>query len=123
MCILLCANTSVREWFDKPAALDYRRSLQMNGPLIGDHAVPDTPSLGQHEPNALSAQREAPNPLTLRCMKRPAWLQAYCHYRSALAPHERGRALCGRSSSDWPKALEAIAKTWGRLLSFVGLRR
>ena len=58
-----------------------------------------------------------------RVMKRSSWLQAYCRYRSRLTQHGIHRVDSGELSRDWQKAFETIAKTWGRLLSLVGLRR
>src|SRR4051794_28409743 len=57
-----------------------------------------------------------------RVMKRSSWLQAYCSYRSSSTQHGISCVKSGDLSRDWQKALEAIAKTWGRLLSLVGLR-
>ena len=57
-----------------------------------------------------------------RVMKRSAWLQAYCRYRAQTVHHNIYCAENGVLSGEWQKALEAIAKTWGRLLTLVGLR-
>jgi hypothetical protein len=115
MCVLLCANSIVREWFDQPAALEYRQSLQLS---TAHHA---TNSITDSDTRARESLRNK-NLLTPHIMKRSAWLQAYCKYRANLVVRGRHRAACGGSSSDWPKAFEAIAETWRRLLCFVGLR-
>jgi hypothetical protein len=120
MCVLLCANTNVRQWFDVPAARAYRQSLQVSSVW---QACMGADAQNSHEPRSRGlAESESDEMFVQHVMKRSAWLQAYCTYRAYSAAH--GRCLVdGRASArDWPKALEAIAKTWGRLLSLVGLR-
>jgi len=112
MCVLLCANSTVREWLDVPQALAYRQARQLC-PVSGADQSPTEESreLGQ------TAQR--------RVMKRSAWLQPYCRYH-ALPAIDRKQlvesSVPSASSREWYKAFEAIAQTWGRLLSLVGLR-
>jgi hypothetical protein len=115
MCVFLCASSIVREWFDQPAALEYRQSLQLS---TAHHPTSSIAASDTRVRESLQ-NRELPMP---HIMKRSAWLQAYCKYRAGLAVRGRHRVACSASSSDWPKALEAIAETWRRLLSFVGLR-
>jgi hypothetical protein len=121
MCVFLCANSIVHEWLDMPLARAYRQSLQ------------DCPIYAAQP--ALTASHECPTPESVatgaieldeaaqrRVMKRSSWLQAYCRYRTSLTQHGIHRVDSGELSRDWQKALETIAKTWGRLLSLVGLR-
>ena len=106
MCVLLCANSKVREWLDIPLAREYRQSMQLCPAPTGTSS----------EPGESTDERFS---------NRSAWLQAHfrysmqtCRRKNHLTPWDDESA----SSGDWPKALEAIAKTWGRILSLVGLR-
>lgn len=120
MCVLLCAGADVRHWFDIPAARAYREALQASAVCVT--------SLGAHTSNLHDPQShtigesEADVVIVQRVMKQATWRHAYCAYRARLAGHRRRLAEASASARDWPKALEAIAKTWGRLLSLVGLR-
>jgi hypothetical protein len=107
MCVLICANSNVGEWFDIPLARAYRQSLQLCPVYNTSAASVESFELGD------AAHR--------RVMKRSASIQLYYRYRAE--PMHRGIHLAehGGSSRDWQKALEAITKTWGRLLSLVGL--
>jgi hypothetical protein len=121
MCVFLCANSSVREWLDMPLARAYRQSLQHclicygNSAVNASHENPAAESLATGTFELDEAARR-------RVMKRSSWLQAYCRYRTCLTQHGIHRVDSGELSRDWQKALETIAKTWGRLLSLVGLR-
>jgi hypothetical protein len=121
MCVLLCANSNVREWFDMPMARAYRETMQLNAECAS--SAFSKASLGGDSPQLSRGDSiELDEAAQRRVMKRSAWLQAYCCYRMHLAHHSEQLAECGHSSGEWYKALETIAKTWGRLLSFVGLR-
>jgi hypothetical protein len=119
MCVVLCANSNVRESMEIPLALAYRQALQLYAVCYSGvvatalHQNEASPSVCDFELNE-AAQR--------RVMKRSAWLQAYCSYRMHLAQQSNGLPGSGASPRDWPKALEALAKTWGRILSLIGLR-
>jgi hypothetical protein len=120
MCVLLCANANVRQWFDVPAARAYRQALQVSGVC---QACLGVGAQNSHEPRSRSiTEPESDEVFVEHVMMRSAWLQAYCTYRAHSAAHGRRLAEGRGSARDWPKALEAIAKTWGRLLSLVGLR-
>jgi hypothetical protein len=109
MCVLLCANPKVREWWDVPLALAHRQLLQVAAVChAGAHGVLHD-NASNEQPNELDEADER------RVMKRSAWLQAYCSHQAHMT---HGRA----SSQEWYKALNAIANAWGRLLSLVGLR-
>src|SRR5436190_14272811 len=103
MCVLICAHSNVREWFDIPQARAYRQSLQFCPVFGGGDASLDSLELGD------AAQQ--------RVMKRSAWILAYCRYRAQLMHSSIQSAEHRGSSREWQKAFEAIAKTWGRLLS------
>jgi hypothetical protein len=122
MCVLLCANSKVGEWLDIPLALAYRQSLEPC-PVHADHEVAKA-GRPVHVAESSSAEiLELHKPDQQRVMKRSAWLQAYCRYQMQRARHnERSERIASASSREWHKALEAIAQTWGRLLSLVGLR-
>jgi hypothetical protein len=122
MCVLICANSNVREWLDIPLARAYRESLQL---------CPTSPSSESREENAgrgkspsrTKAEFELDESTRRRVMKRSAWLQAYCRYRAIhVAEHHMHLVDSGGSTREWQKAFETIAKTWGRILSLVGLR-
>lgn len=119
MCVMLCVNSNLRESLEIPLALAYRHTLQLCGvcssgaAFIASHLDNASPSADDIELNE-AAQR--------RVMKRSAWLQAYCSYRMHIAKQSSRVVASAGSSRDWPKALEALAKTWGRILSLIGLR-
>ena len=116
MCVLICANPNVCEWLDMPLARAYRQTLQL---------CPICPTTSPEQDNLPSPTEDSfeSDKLPQRCvMKRSAWLQAYCKYLTHVTDHGIRRADFGNSSREWHKALEAIAQTWGRLLSLVGLR-
>jgi hypothetical protein len=122
MCVLLCANSNVRSWVDIPQALAYRQALQMCTLCLKAEVYEAQLREWQSKPIANFESDEATQP---RIMKRSAWVQAYCRYRAHLAQQGKRLAACGNSSAssnEWQKALEALTKTWGRLLSLVGLR-
>lgn len=123
MCVLLCANSSVREWLDIPLARAYRQSLQICHVCAALAATNASYGYGieasQPQPTNTFELDEAAQ---RRVMKRSAWLQAYCRYRTQLAQRGHHLAENGGSPRDWQKALDALAKTWGRILSLVGLR-
>jgi hypothetical protein len=121
MCVLLCANSNLRDWFDMPMARAYRETLQLH--TVCSSGAFSKAASGGDSAHLLNAESiELDEAAQRRVMKRSAWLQAYCCYRMHLAHHSEQLAECGRSSREWYKALETIAKTWGRLLSLVGLR-
>jgi hypothetical protein len=120
MCVLLCANPSVREWLDIPQARAYRLSLHLCA--VCTNAFDLSVSSQQHESLPLS-DFEFDEAEQRRLMNRSTWLQAYCSYHSQLAQRNRHLTEHDPSARNWPKALDAIAKTWGRILSLVGLRR
>jgi hypothetical protein len=108
MCVLLCANPTVREWLDVPLAREYRQMLQLNPVCPGETSEPAAVDLDP--------------PAQERVSKRSAWRQAYCRDHLQRAQHGELLAEHSATSLEWQKALEAIAKGWGRLLSLVGLR-
>lgn len=123
MCVLLCANSNVHEWLDIPLALAHRQSLQLCAAYAS--ALAEASSVEKVPQSPIAANFELDEAAQRRAMKRSAWLQAYCRYCSQLAQHRCNLAGCRASATsacDFQKALEAIAKTWGRFLSFVGLR-
>ena len=120
MCVLLCANPNVREWLDIPQARAYRLSLQLCAVCTNTFALWES-NQQRHESLPVS-QFEFDEAELRRLMNRSTWLQAYCSYRSQLAQRHRHLTKHDASARNWPKALDAIAKTWGRLLSLVGLR-
>jgi hypothetical protein len=121
MCILICAHSNVCEWFDIPSARAYRQTLQLC-PMCPSSAsreeLPEQDNLPSSTDDSFEFDELAPR----RVMKRSAWLQAYCKYRTHVAEHSIRLANIDGSSRDWQKAFETIAKTWGRILSLVGLR-
>jgi len=129
MCVLLCANSKVREWIDMPLACAFRETLQVCAAYTCG-AIADAPSKDHGKSHASPLEPavnvERDEAWQRRVMKRSAWLQAYFRYSLHMA--DRKRVLTDSidpttaSSCDWPKALKAIAKTWGRFLSLVGLR-
>ena len=121
MCVLLCANSKVREWFDLPMARAYRETLQLHA-TCSSGAFSKSSSVDAPARLFRGDSIEVDEGTQRRLMKRSAWLKAYCCYRMHLAHDSEQLAECGRSSREWHKALETIAKTWGRLLSLVGLR-
>jgi hypothetical protein len=121
MCALLCANPIVREWLDIALARAYRQLLQENPVCESSRAAEASHESPASQPRA-TANFELNEAARRRVMKRSAWLQAYCRYRSHVRQHGIRREEGGDSSRDWQKAFETIAKTWGRLLSLVGLR-
>jgi len=125
MCVLLCANSKVRKWFDIPQALAHRQIIQLC-PSNGDNVMVNE----SHQVEAAQCSRgetvKLDNAKQQRVMKRSAWRQAYCRYHMQGARGSdrlAGWTAAPASSREWHKALEAIAETWGRLLSLVGLRR
>src|SRR3954451_24151997 len=121
MCVCLCANPTVREWLDMPLARAYRKSLQHCLSCHGSSIVHALHDISASE-SLTTGTCELDEPAQRRVMKRSSWLQAYCSYRSRSTQHGISCVESGDLSRDWQKALEAIAKTWGRLLSLVGLR-
>jgi hypothetical protein len=124
MCVLLCASSKVHDWLDLPLARAYREALQLC-PVCSDIAVAEAGCNVQPAQTPLAKNFELDEAAQRRVMKRSAWLQAYCRYNLQGTPHGQSFADCSvasASSREWHKALEAIAQTWGRLLSFVGLR-
>lgn len=124
MCVLLCAHLSVREWLDLPLARAYRQTLQLC-PVCQSNAFAEAGCQVQAAHSQTAKTFELDEVAQRRVMKRSAWLQAYCRYHAQLAQHSKHMAACGAasaSSREWHKTLEAIAETWGRLLSLVGLR-
>jgi len=125
MCVLLCANSKVREWLDMPLAIAHRQALQLC-PVNGDYQVADVGHEAQVVQSSSGETFELDKAEYLHVMKRSAWLQAYCRYHMKRPCHSERLAelsAVSASSREWHKALEAIAQTWGRLLSLVGLRR
>jgi hypothetical protein len=122
MCILLCASSKAREWLEIPQALAYRQALQLC--TLCPNVVAS--EVQRREPQSLPvASLEFDEAAQRRIMRRSAWVQAYCRYRTHLTQPGNHSAACGASSvspNEWQKAFDAIAKTWGRLLSLVGLR-
>jgi hypothetical protein len=118
MCVLLCANSNVRESLEIPLALAYRQTMQLYAVCYSGAAI-EAPS--EDRASSSADYFESDEAARRRVMKRSAWLQAYCSYRMHLAEQGSGLSGCGASSRDWPKALEALAKTWGRILSLIGL--
>ena len=121
MCVFICANSKVRDWLDTPLARAYRQTLQLSPMYLNSIALA---AGGKQEDFAsrTSDDVELDESAQRRIMKRSAWLQAYCRYLTHAAEHGVRRAEFGGSSREWQKALETIAKTWGRILSLVGLR-
>jgi hypothetical protein len=122
MCVLLCANPKVREWTDMPQALAYRQALQLCGLCP---KVEASEAKLQKCQSTFVASFELDEAAQRRVMKRSAWLQAYCRYSIHVAQNCKHSARSGApsfSSNEWHKAFETIAKTWGRILSLVGLR-
>jgi hypothetical protein len=123
MCVLLCVNSNVRECLEIPLARAYRQTLQLCALCPSGGA--ETLYQERASQSGTVKNVELDEAAQRRVMKRSAWLQAYCSCRANLAQRGRHLADCHSSSAssrDWPKALEGIAKTWGRLLSFIGLR-
>jgi hypothetical protein len=120
MCVFLCATTTSRQWFDIPAARAYRQALQAS--VVCDSSVSAHAANIHEPPSRTIGEPQLDHVAVLRVTKRTAWIQSWCAYRAYLAGHNRRRLKGGTSARDWPKAFEAIAKTWGRLLSLVGLR-
>src|SRR6478736_4703548 len=110
MCVVICANLKVSQWRDFPLPEFSRASLQIC-PIIYDRT-----------PGQAVESIELDEAAQRREMKRSAWLQAYYRYRAREADHGVYRAELRVLSTEWKNALEAIAKTWGRLLHLVRLR-
>jgi hypothetical protein len=124
MCVLLCANSNVREWFDIPTARAYRETLQLQA-ACASGAFCKVSSRDHSGQLSTIDNIELDEAAQRRIAKRSAWLQAYCCYRMHLAQrskHLAERGASSISSSEWHKAFETLAKSWGRLLSLVGLR-
>ncbi len=124
MCVLLCVNSSLRECLEIPLARAYRQSLQLC--TVSPSCIAESLYQGQASQSRTVKNAELDEAAQRRFKERSAWLQAFCSYRATPAQHSKHLTGCSRSSAstrDWPKALEWIAKTWGRLLSFIGLRR
>jgi hypothetical protein len=122
MCVFLCANPNVREWLEMPQGLAYRQALQLCA-LCSTIGSSEAQLRECH--SKPSASFELEEAARRRIMLRFSLLQTDCRYRMHLADHGNNRAECGPSfalPNEWHKALEALAKTWGRLLSLVGLR-
>jgi hypothetical protein len=120
MCVLLCANSSVRESLGLPLALAHRETLELC-PTYPNVASANAPNNGDCF-HRLVDTIEIDDGWQLHIMKRSAWLQAYCRYRAQRADH-REAAEWRVSAREWQKAFETLAKTCGRILSLVGLRR
>ena len=122
MCVLICAHVKVHEWFDLPLAREHRETLRTLPVYAADSIFASLRTAGESRPLP-SVTDELDEAGQRRAMKRSAWLQAYFRYRTNLVAHsEQLRDHEALSACDWPKTLEMIAKTWGRLLAFVGLR-
>ena len=122
MCVLLCANLNVCELMEVPLAQASRLTLQLNAVCSGSAALKEPFKDWASEPTSAD-NCDLDEAAQLHVMKRSAWLQAYFRYHSHRGPRHRHTLNHGASSRDWRKALEAIEKTWGRLLSLIGLRR
>jgi hypothetical protein len=123
MCVLLCVNSNARECLEIPLARAYRQTLQLCALCPSGGA--ETLYQDQASQSGSVKNDQLGEAAQRRIMKRSAWLQAYCMSRTSQAPRSKHLADFNRSSAlsrDWPKALEGIAKTWGRFLSFSGLR-
>jgi hypothetical protein len=110
MCVLLCANPKVHEWVDLPAALADRKMRQhfaqcLAQPTGALSACPGTATDWIAPPEVAH---------------RRAWLQLFCR---RMANARQGAMERPTSSQDGHPFFEAIANAWGRLLSFIGLRR
>jgi hypothetical protein len=120
MCVLICANSNLREWLGAPSTLAYRQALHLC-PVFGSVVASEAAYQGQSIRSDLVDNHKIDQAAQRFSTKRTAWILVYCRYRDqslhcSIQPVEP-RGL----SRDWQKALEAIAKTWGRLLSLVGL--
>jgi hypothetical protein len=111
MCVFFCANPLVHEWLDMRLARAHRQTFQLCAicPDEPDWEIPQSGGVATRQ----AVAKKLDTATERRLMKRSAWIQAYC------ASADQRRA----SSQDWHKALDAIANAWGRLLSFVRLRR
>jgi hypothetical protein len=120
MCVLICANSNMRDWIDAPSALAYRQALQLCS-VFGSVVASEPAHQGQPFQSVLVDSHKIDQAAQRLVTKRIAWIQAYCRYRDQ--PMHRSIQLVEHRglSCDWQKALEAIAKTWGRILSLVGL--
>src|SRR6185436_10636722 len=81
MCVMLCANSNVRESLEIPLALAYRQTLQLCAVCHGGAAV----TARQDDASPSADDFEFNEAAWRRVMKRSAWLQAYCSYRMHLA--------------------------------------
>jgi hypothetical protein len=120
MCVLICATSNVREWLDVPSGLAYWQALQLCPVFISGVVSQASHQSQPFQPFTIDghkldqvAQRLVTN--------RSARIQAQCRYHAQSMDRGIQSAEHGGSSRDWQKALETIAKTWGRLLSLVGL--
>jgi hypothetical protein len=84
MCVLLCANSELRESLEMPLALAYRQSLQLYAVCYSGAAL----KTSSQKDAALSAHdSDLDEAAQRRVMHRSAWLQAYCASRMQLAKH------------------------------------
>ena len=104
-----------------PLARAYRQTLQLC-PICPSSASREELSEQGNLPSSTDDGFELDELAQRRVMKRSAWLQAYCKYLTTVAEHGIRRGEIGSSSREWQIAFETIAKTWGRILSLVGLR-
>ena len=120
MCVLICANSNMRDWLDAPSALAYRQALQLC-PVFGSVVASEPAHQCQPFQSDLADSHKIDQAAQRLVTKRSVWIQAYCRYRDQ--PMRRSVRLVEHRglSCDWQIALETIAKTWGRLLSLVGL--
>jgi hypothetical protein len=116
MCVLFCANPAVRDWLEIPLAQAYRQALQLCPVCPAEVKLLMSQQSNSSHSVAVS-NFELDEASQHRMMKRSAWVQAYLRYSVG-----RTRHVPPSSSGEWQKAFETIAKTWGRLLSLVGLR-
>ena len=122
MCVLICANSKVREWLDISLARDCRRVLQL---CSVSSAASESSTLSRNESaHAPTFEAfDAEEKVRQRVMTRSAWVQAFFRYSGPRAQrsHYLNSAESRNLSHEWQKTFEAIAKTWGRLLSLLGL--
>jgi hypothetical protein len=114
MCVLLCANTSARDWFDLPSALADRQRVQIA------EANPASPIVtGDNKPCQAIGEGPATLVTSPAIIKRSAWIQAYCQRVAGRRPNPRRSRLSQQARHN---PLEALANAWGRLLILVGWR-
>src|SRR3954454_8604280 len=86
MCVLLCANSRVREWLDMPLARAYREILQ-SCPACDDGKLNEALVADQPLQQSTTTVFELTPAAHRRVMKRSAWLQAYCRYSAQPGQH------------------------------------